>query len=299
MGRNVAIIGVPMDLGAGRRGVDMGPSAIRYAGVAEYLMRLGHQVEDLGDLPVDHAGRAFRGQDLRLHYLEAVRDLNLRLAGVVSAALGAGKFPLVLGGDHSIAIGALAGAARSSRRPSVLWFDAHADFNTHESTPSGNIHGMPLAASVGRGHPSLLDVFKGAPFIEEGLVSLVGVRELDGGERDALKASHVHVATMADLDRRGMDRVVEEALLMAKDSDHLHVSFDLDVMDPKEAPGVGTPHAGGITYREAHLALEMVAASGKMASMSIVEVNPILDLQNATGNLAAELVASAFGQSIL
>lgn len=297
--RKVTVLGVPMDLGAGRRGVDMGPSAIRYAGLEGSIRRLGHRVEDRGDLPVDHAGRAKHGGNPRLHFLDEVIRVNAGLAEEVRGILAAGGFPVILGGDHSIAIGILSGLARSLATVGVLWFDAHGDFNTDATTPSGNIHGMPLAVAVGRGSPDLLRTWGGAPFLKERDLSLIGVRELDPAEREALRNSEVHVATMTDIDRQGMRQVVEASLGDLAHVDHLHVSFDMDVMDPREAPGVGTPHAGGITYREAHLAMEMIAASGRLASMSIVEVNPILDNHNVTGHLAAELAASALGQVIL
>jgi arginase len=299
-GRSIAIIGVPMDLGAARRGVDMGPSAIRYARLEERLRALGHEVVDLGNLRVPDVGSQPQpGSETRLKHLAPVVRTNRALARVVARTLAEGQTPLVLGGDHSIAIGTLAGVAKVLKNPGVLWFDTHGDFNTDATTPSGNIHGMPLAASVGRGHPALLKAREGAPAIREENVVLIGVRELDPEERAMLKESAVHVVTMADIDRLGMGRVLAEAVERLSACDGVHVSFDMDVMDPMLAPGVGTPHRGGLTYREAHLAMERLYEAGILRSFELVEVNPILDRQNETAELAAELIASAFGQQIL
>jgi arginase len=296
--KRIAIIGVPMDLGASRRGVDMGPSAIRYARLSERLTALGHTVDDLGNLRVPDPDTQ-PPQSTKLKHLEAVVRVNRALGRVVRRTIESGEVPLVLGGDHSIAIGTLAGVAKAYRNPGVLWFDTHGDFNTDETTPSGNIHGMPLAASVGRGHPSLLKSREGAPPIREENVVMIGVRELDPMEREMLRASRIRVVTMADIDRLGMSRVIAEALERLAACDAVHVSFDMDVMDPREAPGVGTPHRGGLTYREAHLAMEQLHQAGVITSFELVEVNPILDDHNETGTLAAELIASAFGQAIL
>ena len=298
MNKKVAVIGVPMDLGAGRRGVDMGPSAIRYAGLQEQIEALGLAVHDHGDLIVHHASRLGRGNNPNLHYLGEVVRVNQELAALVASAGADGEFPLILGGDHSIGIGALAGAARLGRRLGVIWLDAHGDFNTDHTTPSGNIHGMSLAASVGRGHPDLLAAWGTDPFVSEADVHLIGTRDLDPAEREALEDSGVKVATMSAIDHDRMRSVIEEALDQLSAVDHLHVSVDLDVIDPKEAPGVGTPVPGGITYREAHLAFEMIAASGRLDSLSVVEVNPILDDHNRTGQVAAGLISSALGKVI-
>lgn len=298
--RRISLVGVPMDLGAARRGVDMGPSAIRYARLEERLVALGHVVEDLGNLRVPDVGsQAPEPGPSRMKYLEPVVRANRTLARVVERILRADRTPLVLGGDHSIAIGTLAAVARVYQNPGVLWFDTHGDFNTHETTPSGNIHGMPLAASVGRGHPRLLAARGDAPPIREENVVMIGVRELDPAEREALRASSIHVVTMADIDRLGMGRVIAEAIERLARCDAVHISFDMDVMDPMLAPGVGTPHRGGLTYREAHLAMERCHEAGIIRSFELVEVNPILDRQNETAELAAELIASAFGQRIL
>ncbi len=298
MHRPIAVLGVPMDLGAGRRGVDMGPSAIRYAALEERLEGLGLEVEDLGDLHVPLPEESHHGNP-KLKYLEEIVGVCRELGRTVEDVLRQGKFPLVLGGDHAIALGTIAGVARASRDPAVLWFDTHGDFNTDETTPSGNIHGMPAAASVGRGNPALLAGRNGAPPIREERLVMIGIRELDLLERDALRASKVHVYTMSDVDALGMREVMRRALGHIEGASAVHVSFDMDVMDPDDAPGVGTPHQGGITYREAHLAMEMVSTAGVLTSMEIVEVNPILDTANRTGRLAAELALSALGQRIL
>ncbi len=299
MRNRVAVLGVPMDLGAGRRGVDMGPSAIRYAGLQQELEQLGLAVTDHGDLEVRHASRLERGESPRLHYLAEVVRVNRELAQAVASLGQGGALPVVLGGDHSIGIGALAGASLLGRRVGLIWLDAHGDFNTDRTTPSGNIHGMALAAAVGRGHADLLAAWPDAPFVAEPDVWLIGARDLDLEERQAIRESGLNVATMTDLDRLRMQTVMEQALDALADVDHLHVSLDLDVIDPKEAPGVGTPVPGGITYREAHLAMELVAKSGRLGSLSVVEVNPILDDHNRTGQMAAGLIASALGKVIL
>ncbi|MFB6191886.1 MAG: arginase [Haloarculaceae archaeon] len=295
----VRLIGVPTDYGANRRGVDMGPSAIRYAGLAERVESVV-ACEDAGDLAAtrpeetDPETDAFEG---RARFLPAVRDVVSRLEERVAGALAEGATPLVLGGDHSIAIGSLRGTARDAE-VGVVWFDAHGDFNTPETTPSGNVHGMSLAAALGVG------AFGDADWAHTGIdpahVALVGLRDLDPGERRALRDSDVAAYTMNDVDERGIAGVVEEALDVAtRGTDGLHVSLDLDWLDPDEAPGVGTPVRGGATYREAHTAMEAVAETGALRSMDVVEVNPIMDEHNRTAELAAELVASAFGSRVL
>ncbi|GIW00433.1 arginase [Roseiflexus sp.] len=297
--RDVAIIGVPLDLGAGRRGVDMGPSAIRYAGLRERIVALGCQVRDLGNISVPLAEQIEPPMpDERLRYLQpiahTVRDLAQRVRDVVAS----GALPLMLGGDHSLSIGSVAGVAHN-RRIGVIWLDAHGDYNTPETTPSGNIHGMGLAALTGRGHPLLTDVLGQMPAVHPADVALVGVRSLDDGERDALRASGVRVFTMHDIDRRGMASVMEEAILhVSVNTAGFHLSFDLDALDPNEAPGVGTPVLGGMTYREAHLAMELVATSGRLIGLDLVEVNPILDERNTTALLAVEFALSALGKRI-
>jgi arginase len=294
--RDIAIIGVPIDLGAGRRGVDMGPSAIRYAGLKNRLAQIGYHVRDLGNLSVPLAEQIDPPPtNERLRYLAPIAAVNRELAQRVAAAVTEGAFPLILGGDHSLAIGSITGAARG-RRIGAIWIDAHADFNTPETTPSGNIHGMSLAALVGRGSPALAG---GGPLRPED-VALVGVRDIDRLERDTLRQSGVHIFTMHDIDRRGMAAVMDEALARVNASTAgFHVSFDLDALDPTEAPGVGTPVSGGLSAREAHLALELVAGTARMLSLDLVEVNPILDNRNATAEHAVELALSALGKSIL
>ncbi|MCU0494998.1 MAG: arginase [Chloroflexaceae bacterium] len=297
---NISLIGVPLDLGAGRRGVDMGPSAIRYAGLLPRLTEAGFRVRDLGNLAAPVAETCptpAPGEKLR--YLEPIAALCAALADRVAACIEDSQLPLILGGDHSLALGSVSGAARD-RRLGLLWIDAHADFNTAETTRSGNIHGMPLAALTGRGHPLLTALAGQTPAIRPEHVALIGIRDLDPLEREALRWSGVRSYTMHDIDRRGMATIIEEALaVVTAGTDGFHVSFDLDVVDPQEAPGVGTPVLGGISYREAHLAMELIATSQQMISMDLVEVNPILDERNATAALAVELALSALGKRIL
>ena len=290
---SVAIIGVPLDLGAGRRGVDMGPSAIRLAGLSERLAALGLDVTDLGDVTAPIAETADSG-DPRTRFLTeilaACDELAQRLVGA------GGATPLVLGGDHSIAIGTLGGLATRSGAPgAVIWIDAHGDLNTPDTSPSGNVHGMPLAVALGLGGQR----FGRAAALDPARTSLVGIRSLDPGERDLIRAQGLAVHTTSVIDRRGIEAVMLEALERARGAPFVHISLDLDALDPAEAPGVGTPVPGGLTYREAHLAMELVAESGLMTSLEIVEVNPTLDRANATAALAVELAASAFGERTL
>jgi len=297
--RDIAIIGVPLDLGAGRRGVDMGPSAMRYAGLRERIAALGYRVRDLGNLAVPLAEQIEPpAADEPLRYLQPIVGVVRDLAQQVRDVISSNTLPIILGGDHSLSIGSVAGAAHN-RRIGVIWLDAHGDYNTPETTPSGNIHGMGLAVLTGRGHPTLTGLIGRAPVIRPGDAALVGVRNLDDGERELLRTSGVHVFTMHDIDRRGMAAVMEEAILhVSASTSGFHLSFDLDVLDPHEAPGVGTPVLGGITYREAHLAMELVAASGRLISLDLVEVNPILDTRNMTALLAVEFALSALGKTI-
>lgn len=296
---DIAILGVPLDLGADRRGVDMGPSAIRYAGLQERLQALGHGVSDLGNLAVPLAEviePPAPGE--RLKYLDPLAELNRQLAQAVADVVARGQMPLVLGGDHSLAIGSIGGAARG-RRIGLIWLDAHGDFNTADTTPSGNIHGMSLAVLTGRGHPALTGAAGRPPALDDANVVLVGVRSLDDGERDALHRSGIHVFTMHDVDRRGMAAVMDDAMRYAgHGSAGIYVSFDLDVLDPLEAPGVGTAMIGGVSYREAHLAMEMVHESGLLLGLDLVEVNPILDRHNVTAELAVDLALSALGKRV-
>ena len=287
----VAVVGVPMDLGANRRGVDMGPSALRYARLLEQLEDLGYTVEDLGDVPVSLA-RASRRRGRGLAYLEEIRAAALVLKERL-AALPEGVFPIVLGGDHSLSMGSVAGAARG-RRVGVVWVDAHADFNTPETSPSGNVHGMPLAVLSGLGHPRLTEGFRA---VDPKDVVLVGVRSLDPGEKRLLKEAGVRVYTMHEVDRLGVARIAEEVLKHLQGLP-LHVSLDADVLDPTLAPGVGTPVPGGLTYREAHLLMEILAESGRVQSLDLVEVNPILDERNRTAEMLVGLALSLLGKRI-
>ena len=294
----IGLISVPMDLGADRRGVDMGASAIRYTGLDEKLRALGHEVVNLDPVAVSEPGTRSPG-DPHLKYLEQIVGASEELAARVRACIDDGAIPVTLGGDHSVALGSVSGAAGVYKRMGVIWVDAHADFNTTDTSPSGNIHGMILAALAGLGDPRLVNVGGPGPHVNPQRITIVGARDLDPGERQLLREHHVHVWTMTDIDRRGMDAVITEALQVATDgADGLHVSFDLDAVDPTEAPGVGTPVPGGITYREAQLAMEMIAESGKLTSLDMVEVNPILDRENRTAILASELALSAFGKRI-
>jgi arginase len=302
MSQSIRVIGVPMDLGADRRGVDMGPSAIRYAGLSDTLHDLDYAYTDVGDIDVVHPELgdpdSIEPSTGRAKYLAEVKELCNELEGRVIDTLADGSFPLVLGGDHSIAIGSVRGSARDADDGiGLVWFDAHGDFNTPATTPSGNVHGMPLAALLEQGAFSDAN-WAPAPIDPEN-VALVGIRSLDSHEREALRDSDVTVFTMSDIDERGAIAVTEEALSIAGDGTNgIHVSLDLDWLDPQEAPGVGTPVRGGVTYREAHAAMEVVAES-ELRSLGLVEVNPILDQHNQTAELAVELIASALGKSIL
>jgi arginase len=297
--RRISLIGVPLDLGQGRRGVDMGPSAIRYAGLAERLRDIGYAVEDRGDIAVPRAEATDAG-DPRAKYLEAIVAAAGEVATAVEAAERAGDLVLVLGGDHSLALGVFAGLARVHGPGAAIWLDAHADCNTPETSATGNVHGMPLAVALGWAD-SRFDVVGGpvAPWIDEGRSVIIGARDLDERERVRLRESRIAVHTMTEIDRHGMEHVVRSAIERAQGSPFVHVSLDLDVVDPQWAPGVGTPVRGGISFREAHLAVELLSEAGVVGSLQIVEVNPILDRENATGELAVELACSALGQRIL
>jgi len=295
-----------MDLGANRRGVDMGPSAIRYAGLADELRAAGVETTDTGDLLVPHAEERDPDAEQPIEgtakFLRETADVCTRLADEVAAALDDGAFPLVLGGDHSIAVGTMRGAGRDAGLGAV-WFDAHGDFNTPATSPSGNVHGMPLAAALGIGDFADTE-WANVPGLAEENVAIVGLRSLDDTEREEIRDSDVTAYTMSDIDERGIGPVTEDALDVASaGTDGIHVSLDLDWLDPKEAPGVGTPVRGGVTYREAHSALETVAerdeAESVLRSMEVVEVNPILDEHNETAELATELAASGLGKRIL
>jgi arginase len=295
---NIHIIGAPIDMGADRRGVDMGPSAIRYAGLGERLSQLGYTIIDEGNIAVAQPETTTIDQP-HLKYLEPILEASKNLAAVVERASGPNDLPLIIGGDHSIALGSITGAAKAYGSVGVIWIDAHPDFNTDQTTPSGNIHGMPLAALAGFGDTRLVNLGGFSPKISPANIAIVGARDIDPGERDLLHQANVHVFTMKEIDRLGLSGTITQAIEIATTGTKgLHVSFDMDSLDPREAPGVGTPVRGGITYREAHLAMELIADAGKMTSLDIVEVNPILDQENRTANLAVELILSALGKRI-
>jgi arginase len=301
--RNIHILGVPLDLGQRRRGVDMGPSALRAARLQASLRGLDHTVEDAGDVPVVIPETQPEG-DSRARFLNEIADVCGAVSQRVSGFLGADETPLVIGGDHSVAAGTVAGAAQAlasrDEKLGLLWFDAHADMNTPETTPSGNVHGMALAGITGLGPAALANLIGRSPIVEPAHVALIGVRDIDAGEKPNVRDSGIHVFTMRDIDELGMRTVVERALkVVSRGAAGIHVSLDMDFIDPSEAPGVGTPVPGGVTYRESHLAMELIADSGRMTSFEVVEVNPILDTANRTAKLAVELAASAFGRRIL
>ena len=292
-----------MDLGASRRGVDMGPSALRVAGLQTRLKQLGHSVEDIGNVPVPQPEEQHYGEK-NAKYLGEISEVCKDVAEMVRKALDEDLMPVVLGGDHSIAVGTTAGTAahfgKKSKRIGMIWLDAHGDMNTPETSPSGNVHGMPLAAIMGYGPPELVNIAGVKPMVEPRNVALVGIRELDSKERRLVKESGVHVFTMRDVDERGMREVMTEALRFATDDTAgAAVSLDMDFVDPSDAPGVGTPVRGGVTYREAHLAFEMIADSRRMVSLELVEINPVIDLHNTTAALGVELVLSGLGKKIL
>jgi arginase len=291
-----AIIGAALDLGAGRRGVDMGPSAIRYAGLSDRLERAGIEVEDRGNVQAAIAETRASGQE-RARFLDEILETCARVSAEVERARSDGLVPLVLGGDHSIAMGSLSGLAGDGRG-GVLWLDAHGDLNTPATSPSGNVHGMPLAAAIGLCEDFGRDGLR-LPAVDPERVAVVGVRSLDPGEQALVRELGVAIYTISDLDRRGMEPVLTEALERVGGGAFVHVSVDLDVVDPEVAPGVGDPVRGGLSYREAHLALELVAEAGVMDALDIVEVNPIHDHENTTAGVAVELAVSAFGGTIL
>jgi arginase len=299
--KRISIIGVPMDLGQTRRGVDMGPSAMRYAGVIERLERLHYEIEDLGDIPIGKAERPDdEGSQLNLRNLKAIAEANEKLAKTVDDVIKRGSFPLVLGGDHSIAIGTLAGIAKHYKNLGVIWYDAHGDLNTPETSPSGNIHGMPLAASLGLGHPYLTNIGGYSPKVKPENIVLIGIRSLDEGEKQLIREKGIKVYTMHEIDRLGMTTVMEETIAYLKErTDGVHLSLDLDGLDPNDAPGVGTPVIGGLTYRESHLAMEMLAEAKLITSAEFVEVNPILDERNKTASVAVGLMGSLFGEKLV
>lgn len=302
--RPVSILGVPLDLGAGRRGTDMGPSAVRLAGLHNELARAGwNDVVDLGNLEQPQLETLEVG-DPKARYLEAIAATCRLLARRVRGVLGEGRVPVVIGGDHSCAVGTISGVAAHFRKQKqqvgVIWVDAHGDMNTPDSSGSGNVHGMPLAALLGMGPTELTEIAGKAPKLDPNRVALVGIRDLDYREREIISGSGVHVFTMTDIDERGIADVIREAISIASagHTGPFHVSFDLDGVDPRDAPGVGTAVPGGLTYRESHLAMELVAGTGLLSSIEVTEINPILDIANQTGVLAMELILSGLGKRI-
>jgi arginase len=303
MRESIAIIGAPLDLGSGRRGVDMGPSAVRVANVFSRVASLGYDVVDLGNAPVVQAEMVGEGP-ANAKYLPQIAETCTALANMVKIAMESGRAPIILGGDHSIAAGTVAGVSgyfrAKNEKIGLIWVDAHADMNTPDSSPSGNVHGMPLACCIGIGPRELTHIGGHAPQVDARNVALVGIRSVDQRERNYVRNSGVTTFTMRDVDERGMRTVMEDAIRIASaGTSALHVSFDMDVVDPREAPGVGTPVKGGLTWREAHLTMETVCDSGLMCSMDVVEVNPVIDEVNRTAVLAVELIMSALGNRIL
>ncbi|MGC2162368.1 MAG: arginase [Silvibacterium sp.] len=302
--RKIKVIGVPLDLGASRRGVDMGPSAVRVAGLEARLESLGHEVKDAGNISVAIAETKRVGEP-NARYLKEITDTCTKAAEMVEKSLEEGMTPVILGGDHSVAAGSVSGVAAFYRKQhqkiGLIWIDAHADFNTPETSPSGNIHGMPLAALVGLGPAPLANILGFSPKVAPENAVIIGVRDIDATEKENIRRAGItEVYTMRDIDERGMRTIMEEALRAAgRGTAGYHVSLDMDWIDPEDAPGVGTPVRGGATYREAHLAMEIIADHGRMVSFEIVEVNPVIDEHNRTADLAVELISSAFGKKIL
>src|SRR3989440_4984978 len=301
--KKIRIMGVPLDLGQSRRGVDMGPSAVRVAGLEARLEALGHVVEDGGNVAVAIAEQKKEG-DPRAKYLKEITATCTKHADMILKTLETGKFPLVLGGDHSVAAGTVAGVAefyrRQNQKVGLIWIDAHSDINTPETSPSGNVHGMPLAAIMGLGPAELANIYNFSPKVHAENCVLVGVRDIDARERENIRGTGIEVYTMRDIDERGMRQVIEEALRAAgRGTAGYHISLDMDWIDPEDAPGVGTPVRGGASYREGHLAMEIIADHGRMTSFEIVEVNPVIDEHTRTADLAVELALSAFGKKIL
>jgi arginase len=302
--KKVRIIGFPSDLGASRRGVDMGPSAIRIANIGPRLRQLGYEVEDVGNVPIAVRESISGPSDSKIKYLKEIGDAAKALKERIYESLKDGRTPITLGGDHSLAIGSIAGVAKfygeQKKKIGVIWLDAHGDINTPETSGSGNIHGMPLAHVLGTGHKDLLAIGDHTPMVDSSRTVLIGIRDLDPGERNAIREQGVRAFTMRDIDEMGMRNVIQEAIKIAcNGTAGFHLSFDVDCMDPRDAPGVGTAVRGGTTYREGHLAMELLHDSGKILAMDITEVNPVLDTSNQTADLAAEMVLSAFGKRIL
>ena len=295
---HISIIGVPLDLGADRRGVDMGPSAIRHAGLKERLQVIGYSIDDKGDILVNRP-EACQVNGESIKYLDEIERVNNELCRTVNEEMSKGQFPLVLGGDHSIAIGTIAGVLQHKKKLGLIWFDAHGDINTVETSPSGNIHGMSVAVSLGRGHKRLINIGGCEAQLEPARIVMIGIRDLDTGEKALLKELGVTVFTMHEIDMMGMAKVMEEAIGIVSDgTDGIHVSFDMDVMDPLHAPGVGTPVVGGLTYRESHLAMELLSAANIVTSAEFVEVNTVLDNKNQTAKVAVALIGSLLGERL-
>ena len=299
MNSKLSIIGVPLDLGASLRGANLGPDAIRYAGIKDRLERIGYEVKDEGDIPVERE-KAVTEKGSNLKNLNVIVETNQKLAEKVDEVMKAGRFPLVIGGDHSLALGTIKGVLKNVPKLGVIWFDAHGDINTDETTPSGNIHGMPVASLLGMGHEALYTVGGEEYKLDKENFVYIGSRDLDAGERSAMKALGMHVYTMHEIDDLGIKAVMEEAIKLASDgTDGIHVSFDMDVLDPSVAPGTGTKVKGGMAYREAHFSLEMIAKSEKLVSVEFVEVNPLLDIENMTGKAAVALAGSLMGEWLI
>lgn len=297
MQKPISIVGVPMDLGQTKRGVDMGPAAIRYAGAMERLSKLGYSIEDFGDLEIERS--QVEQAHVRLKNIDEVVKANEKLASLVSDIVKKDHFPLILGGDHSIAIGTIAGISKYYKNLGLIWFDAHGDLNTAETTPSGNIHGMPLAVNLGIGDERLTQIGGYFPKVKPENVTIIGARSLDEGEKQLIRELNMKVYTMHEVDRLGMARIMEETVAdLTERTDGVHVSFDLDSLDPLHVPGVGTPVLGGLTYRESHLAMEMLAESEVVTSAEFVEVNPIIDERNKTAETAVALISSLLGEKL-
>lgn len=296
MNKRINIIGVPMDFGQLRRGLDMGPAAARYTGLVSALRTLGHSVKDLGDVSVPVRNPVEEGE--KADYYEEIRTICDQVYEAGKKAVADDVFPLFIGGDHSIAMGTVGGVSHD-RTTGLIWIDAHGDFNTPETSPSGNIHGMPLSVLIGDGDERLVNIGRPGAKIDPDNIVMIGIRDLDTHERERIRKSGITVYTMRDIDEQGISTVTNKALMKFIHLKRVHVSLDIDALDPVEAPGVGTPVPGGLTYREAHLFMEIMADSGKLTSMDMVELNPILDQANKTAQLAVELIVSALGKSIL
>lgn len=296
--KNISLIGVPLDLGASLRGANLGVDAVRYAGLKKRLERIGYDVKDEGDIPVRREDAVTTNPNLK--NMNVIVDTNQKLCDKVDEIMKAGRFPVVVGGDHSIALGTIKGVLHNVEKLGIIWFDAHGDINTHETTPSGNIHGMPVAALLGMGTEELTSVGGSEYKIDKNKFVYIGSRDLDAGERAAMKALGMHVFTMHEVDNLGIKAVMEEAIKIATDgTDGIHVSFDMDVLDPSIAPGTGTKVKGGMGYREAHFSLELIAKTEKLVSVEFVEVNPLLDQENMTGKTAVGLAGSLMGEWLI